>query len=330
MIARADDGGLGNLTWEFARALRPDRVLVMDLGEHGRSDVRLERYDGLDVRVAVGWAPSPEDRSWLLDGCDVLYSAETWYADEIPAEARKRRIWTVLHVMPELFKASCVADEIWIPTPYRREHMPASAKVVPVPVATDRFDAQLRSPAKHFVHVCAPAMLDRNGTSYVLAALAHVTEPIRLTILGAQDPLTTEPGNPVTLDCVPRPYPRDYFDIWPDDADCLLLPRRYAGLSMPVQEAAARGMFAVMTAVVPQTTWPGVAGIPSRGRAQIRMAGGQVDVHDPDPVQLAATINRLAADADYAADLSTRSLRWAEALSWDAWAPRYRDLLGLD
>lgn len=328
MIARADNGGLGNLTWELCRHLRPARVLIMDFGEYGRSDVHLERYADFDCRVVHGWAPSAADRKWLLDGCDVLYSAETWYAPEVPAEAAKADVRTFLHVMPELFTAH-VADELWIPTTYRRRHIPTH-RLVPVPVALDRFDYRPRG-GEHFVHIVAPAMLDRNGTSSMLAALQKVSAPIRVTVQGATAVVRLPARCPVKLDMEPRGYPDEYWDIWPDDGDVLILPRRYAGLSMPVQEAAARGMPAIMTAADPQQSWPGVYGVGTRGSAvRTNMAGGVVDVVEADPVLLAAAIQTVADRPDVAARLSLAARTWAEGISWDVWTPRYRHILGLD
>lgn len=301
----------------------------MDLGEHGRSDVHLDRYDGLDCRLVVGWAPSKRDRDWLLEGCDVLYSAETWYAPELPLEAAKRGVRTILHVMPELFGAGCIADELWIPTTYRRKTLPPH-RLVPVPVALDRFDYRPRTPAEHFAHIVAPAMLDRNGTTSMLQALEAVTAPIRVTVQGAVSTVRLPPRCPVKLDMEPRGYPENYWEIWPDDADVLIMPRRYAGLSMPVQEAAARGMPSIMTALDPQCDWPGVYPVATRGRPRrVNMAGGPVDVHEADPAQLVTAIEQIANNPDYAERLSRAARSWAEGLSWDTWAPRYRQVLDL-
>lgn len=319
------------MTWEFARHMNPDRVLVMDIGQYGRSDPHLSRYDGFDTRVVYGLGPTPDDRKWLLDGSDVIYSAETWYEDQFPHEAKEAGVRTVLHVMPELFLDNRVADDIWVPTTYRKSHVPNS-RLVPVPVALDRFTHKVRSPAEHFVALWAPAMLDRNGINVVFQAVEQVRVSCRVTILGAQQVCELPSSCPVKLDCHPREYPVDYFDLWPDDADVLLMPRRYAGLSLPVQEAAARGMAAVMTAVEPQNEWPNVVGIATTGHHphRQRMAGGMVDVWDPDPTGLARAIENLATDPVYATEMSGRARGWAEALSWETWAPRYRTLLGLD
>jgi hypothetical protein len=330
MIARADNGGLGHLTWEFARHMKPDRVLIMDLGHHGRSDVHLERYAEFEIRHVVGWAPSWEDRQWLLTGSDVVYSAETWYADdEFYREAQAAGVRTYLHVMPELYRPNRLATELWVPTTWRREAV-AGARLVPVPVATDRFEAKLRPKALHFVNVWAPAMLDRNGTLCLLAALTHIRSEIRVTIKGAQQPVHLPPGGPVTLDCVPSGYPDNYWDVVPGDADVLVMPRRYAGLCMPVQEAAARGMSAIMPAVSPQDGWPHVQQIGVRGFTRAAMPAGQVEVYEPDPIDLARKMDALAEDSLRQAYLSSRALDWAAGLSWATWAPRYRRLMHLD
>lgn len=294
----------------------------MDLGEHGRSACHYDRYAGLETRVCVGWAPTVDDVRWLLDGIDVLYTAETWYRPEVPHEAKRAGVKTVMHVMPELYRAECAADEIWVPTSYKRGSLPAN-RLVPVPVALDRHEYRRRSPARHFVHVWAPAMKDRNGTIATLAALSHVRRPIKLTALGAQHAIESE--GKIEIDVRP-PFAGPYFDIWPEDGDVLVLPRRYAGLSMPAQEAAARGMTLLMTDVEPQKVWP-IEPVKTRGRPdRTIMAGGPFDVHDPDPIDLARAIERLASSPKLAGERSDAARRWARGLSWDVWRTRYQAL----
>ena len=324
LIGRADDGGLGNLLAEFARHLRPDRVVIMDLGEFGRSAVHLDRYEGLDYRVCHGTALDLDSMDWLLDGCDVLYTAETSYNDALWSRAREKGVVTVLHAMPELFSPPHKPDVLWLPTHWEQSRFSGIAhEIVPVPIAMDRFTKTKRKSCRTFVHVGAPAMRDRNGTEIVLGALKHVQHPCKVVMRGLAFNLVG-PEGVVEIECCSG-YPDDYWDIWPPDADVLLLPRRYAGLSLPMQEALAQGIPIISLDLEPQRSWPGVMTIPTQGRPQrAAMAGGQFEIHDGSALNLAVAMDVLMADDGRVAELSKAALDYAWSISWERQLDGYR------
>jgi glycosyltransferase involved in cell wall biosynthesis len=326
MIARADNGGLGSLTWEFARHVKPDRVLVMDLGEQGRGPCYLDRYDEFDVFVNRGGTVlTDEGLNWLLEGSDVIYTAETAYRDDFWKRAADAGVKTVAHVMPELYRGYR-ADAIWLPTTWEQRRIKQPYEIVPVPVAMDRFAPvrRVRREARVFCHLAAPAMKDRNGTEIVLAALEHVTTPITMIFLGAPWLAVGTRVGRVTVQ-VRDETPRDYWDALPPEADVLVLPRRYAGLSMPMQEAMGQGMPVLATDLSPQNIWPGVHRVPVRHQYErVPMAGGVFSVHSVDPVLLASQIDKLATDPDRVVELSEEAIEHAMSISWEAWLGGYR------
>lgn len=323
MIARGDRGGLANMLHEFAVHMRPERVLLMDLGQYGRGPTDPSKFDGLDVRIVRGLDTSPEDRAWLIEGSDVIYTAETAYGDDLWGEGRRAGVPTVLHVMPELYLPTRAADHIWLPTHWEEHRFPG-ATVMRVPVAAERFTSKLRAPARHFVHLAAPAMRDRNGTNIVLAALPYIESEIKFTLIGFDSQVQSPRPNlelVIQAESVP-----DYWRLFPDDADVLVLPRRFAGLSLPVQEAWARGMPAVMTAIEPQRSWAGVADVPPRFNGErVAMGSGTFDVVPCDPRELARVIDHVAQDVRFAEGLSTMAQDHAGAISWDRYEPIYRE-----
>lgn len=332
LIARCDNGGLGHLTWEFHRAVRPDRTLIVRLGEQGRGTEYPERYGELGEATRWSAYPIPDEGvEWLAQACDVIYTAEVPYSDRLFDIAHAHGCKVVLHAMPELYRDEYrQADEVWLPTEWRMADVAArmgdgSIRVVPVPVALDRFPQRVVERARGFLHVPGAAMLDRNGTDLVVAALQHVESSITVVMVGAQTRKignvtvlggTGSGGAPLTVSNYWRLYQ------W----DVLLLPRRYAGLSLPMQEAAAAGMPTLCLDRVPESRWPFTTTVPARPWQQpALMAGGSVDVYGCDPVELAAAIDRLATSG--IAPLSTAAREWAERHSWAVWADRYRALL---
>lgn len=358
LIARADDGGLGNLTREFYRHLEPDATLVVDLKGQGRGPVHPEWYpegmaDGHDradlpVRWSDGW-PTDDDVRWLLDRCDVVYSAEVLYhprfldlaagntpPGDLPPRAvvewDARRVPVFLHVMPELYDAEVSRAECLLPTSWKADAPRfADAVHLPVPVALDRFErARGRNAAREtrlrLLHLASPAMEDRNGTELVAAALRHVHVPAVLTVYGQaeHDGESVRVGEVEVRFRAPR---RDYWTCY-EGHDVLVQPRRYGGLSLVHQEAAAAGLASVCLWRSPEEEWP-ASHVHPTGARPVRMKGGLFDVLDANPVEIARVVDMLGDPGSPAVLQAAKadSLGWAEELAWSTWRPRYEDLL---
>lgn len=307
MIARGDNGGLGTICQEFARAMQPDRVLVIDLGGRGRGPLHMSRFDGLDARVATH-PPQPDALAWLIEGSDVIYTAETGYSDELWAMADAAGVATVLHAMPELWRPEHKPTQLWLPTTWeidRFEYL--SPEVVPVPIALDRFERRQRTEAVHFAHIAAPAFLDRNGTKIAKAAARYRRS--KLSMRGERTGLRVH----------------NYWDVLGPDVDILVMPRRYGGLSLPMQEALGQGIPVVTSDLEPQRGWPGcelVSCLPTPKRTN--MLGGVFEVWDMAPPALSEVITGLVSNPEHVQELSRAALRYGEELSWYPWASLYR------
>lgn len=327
LIARGDDGGLGNMTWEFFRHLTPDRTLVIDLGARGRGPTHPERFPGAVVNAGMDHEIDESLIRRFCDGLDVVYSAETFYRDSFTAIARSVGCATVLHAMPELFRRDHAApDAVWVPTPWQLRRMPAETLVIPVPVARDRSAFRQRDRAVTFLHPAAPAFHDRNGRRAFVDALAEVESPITAILAGGDKPppIRTET---VTVDWRPEPTV-DYWALYAE-ADVLVLPRRYAGLSLPMQEALSSGMALIASDLSPQNHWRPFPGHLVRATVshEVRMVGGSFPVHNVAPIALARAIDALASDPDGVVASSQRADRIAESLDWADWASEYRSRL---
>lgn len=327
------------MTYEFARWVRPAATVIINLGVRGRGAAHPERYGrlGLDnVWVNDGYnddIPAELVRDFL-ELVDVVYMAETSYYEPFCDVAREMGVPTVLHAMPELWRAEMAQpDEIWLPTSWEASRVPA-ARLVPVPVPTDTFapavDWLAAARRQVLFHLQAPAFHDRNGTELVQQAMAETCRPARIVFGGG----TRQPAQVAN-------YRGGRIDVgwcpggtverraaYPDECGVLLLPRRYAGLSLPMQEAAALGWPIISLDLEPQRQWlhPELL-VAATVRDRVKMAGGWFDVHACDPIALARTIDRLD-DPKLWRAAREYGLDHAAGLSWERWAPWYRDLLG--
>lgn len=340
LIARADNGGLGNLTWEFARHIQPAKILIKDLDDgvtQNRGGYFPERYppsEATQVRTSVGLTTADEDFEWLCDGVDVVYTAEVDYGTNLWGIASAARTVSVLHAMPELYRATSRADHVWVPTEWEM-HRIKKASVVPVPVSLDRFTRHRHRPTNEvpvFYHIAAPAMADRNGTIDLIAALPHVQARCKIIFVGQMPREVPAKLGPVEIET--RTSPVDaYWDVHPVEGDMFIMPRRYAGLSMPMQEAMAGRRLVVAPNVSPQDKWPGVVQVKKVSLLQrMVMAGGTFNVYKTDPRAIADIITLLASDALKVKDqslvevMNDRALSRAQDLSWDVWTSRYQHL----
>lgn len=327
VVARGENRGLGHLTWEVVRALQPDRVLVVDVGGRDRGhELHRDRYPDATF---VTWSPDctldeRTCREWL-DGLDVVYLAETPYDERFPQWARDARARCVVHAMPEFWRYGHLPfDAVWNPTTWRMDLLPALAHVVPVPVPLDRWPtpAKERPGPPTFLHVAGHRTTgDRNGSVLLARALRHVTQPMRVRVLAQGSfPRLRAPLH-VDLE-VSTAGPNSYWTMY-DDADVLVLPRRYGGLSLPVLEAAGAGLALVCSDVEPNRTWP-IVPVPARPRTSLRTPGGEVRSFEADPRRLAHFLDVLAERDELRWQHQREARAWAEANSWDVLRDEWR------
>lgn len=330
VVARFDEGGLGVMTWEAARHLAPDELMLVECPPC-RGEEHRERFAGLAPSVRYVSHPSQlgDSARWaaFVEACDVIYTAETTYLPDLHVLCAAAGVRLVVHAMPELYDSgSKPLFDVWAPTSWLQPLLPASTQLVPVPVDRVRCASRPITEVRTMLHVSSPAMLDRNGTELVRAALPYCQHPFELLISGPG-----KPPEPVTVGpVIVRPIEpvRDYWRLY-DDVQALVLPRRYGGLSLPMQEAASCGLPIVSINVEPQKRWlcPWLA-VPEHRLTSARMKGGQINVWSCDPKLLAQRIDALVA-CDPAPAVTASEL-WAHSLDWERWAGIYRRLLRCD
>lgn len=327
LVARSESRGLGNMSVEWYRHMQPDRVLVVipDGVRHNHLTSHLDWYPGATpVRFSRAGLPETICREWL-DGLDVVYAPETFYDWRFCRWAREQGVATVCHVMPEWMRAEWAAEPTawWAPTSWRLDLLPETTRLVPVPIATDRFPGNQheRAPGPfRWLHVAGAGEQDRNGTLALLDT-ARALDPGQTVTVHSQFPGYEPLADNTIVDHTDVP---NYWDVYAG-FDAMVMPRRYAGLCLPVLEAFGAGLPVVMTDMSPQNAdWP-VETVPvTSGTSPPRLfvhdiPSGNVDVHE-----LAATMNRWANNPAEVEAARARVSEYAGANSWEQRAPEIR------
>lgn len=321
MIARTDNCGLGTLSWEFARHLKPAKVLMV------RNDSFIgfpERYAEFDSRD--GQKMSPMDLDWFLSDVDVFFTIETPYNWEIILECRKRGIKTVLYTMYEMTSSPIPLhfDLYMCPSKLDMQYFPADKSVlVQTPIATDRILWTERKRANHFVHVGSHGGMNmRKGTPLLIEAMKYVKSDVKLTIstwkagLHSNDPR-------VKIEVVNY---KNYWQVW-RQGDVLIYPQDYNGICLPIVEAMASGMGVITTDIFPFNEY-----MPKellfkpasmyRTRAASRLM--ETDAAKIDPKTIAEKIDEIAGKD--ITKFSKHGKKWAEENSWEKLLPVYQKL----
>jgi glycosyltransferase involved in cell wall biosynthesis len=131
------------------------------------------------------------------------------------------------------------------------------------------------------------AARDRNGTETVIEMLKYSKADYEL-VIKTQTPLDIKCDDPrLTID---TGNPENREEMY-DGYDAMLLPRRYAGLCLPMNEALISGLPVFMTNLMPNSAiLPPEWLIKAEKIDQFR-AKSMIDVHAGDPKQLAKIVD---------------------------------------
>lgn len=331
--ARADSRGLAYQTQAFAKWLKPYRIYGIDMTADSLSPYPCDwtpYYDCLDFRINRFSQLRDEDILDWLEGLDVVIGAETFYHDFFVDLARKQGVKTVLQVNPEFVgwwdpRGAHLPrpDVILAPTTWRIDDMPGAIHL-PFPVDRELFPFRLRTQANHFVHIAGHrAAADRAGTRSIVSHLPRLRD-YKVTIrtqssLGFDGPALRK----ANLEQVNFEDPRDLYE----DADVILLPRRYGGNCLVANEALSCGCPVVMLNREPEKTWGGVVTVHARRRGVFRTKCGQIPLDEAAAGSLSIMVAKLAESPQLVEKLSNEADAYAESISWDRLLGKYFDIL---
>jgi hypothetical protein len=262
MIVRADNTGLGNQTYELTQMLNPKKIMIIDFTSYNGNKQHIEWYAERDYVIIKG-IPTDEEINDFLDDIDVLLSCETFYNYDTPTLARKKGVKTCLQYNYELFgnlrrDKKPVPDVLISPSPwmiqkvYNRFYNYAKVIHLPPPTRPELFEGareiNMSKDHRRILHIAGKAAAnDRNGTESVLEMMRHSKADFEL-VIKSQTPISSKGlDSRITIEIDNVKNRQNMYAGF----DAMILPRRYAGLCLPMNEALLSGLPVFMTDISP-------------------------------------------------------------------------------
>jgi len=303
IIARSDNTGLGNQTRELVKMLNPDKILLIDSSHFNGNQQHPEWYAGYNYAVTKNGMASKEEIYEFLDGIDIVFSCEIFYSNAFVSIAKKKRVKTVLQYNYEFLDHLANPD---LPLPNilvspsswnfsEIEHkFGGRAKVVHIPPPTDidlfskARDINKNKTHKKILHIAGkPAVKDRNGTNTVIEMLKYAKSDFQL-VVKSQMPLDIDYDDPRLVVDTSSPDARESLY---EGYDAMVLPRRYAGLCLPMNEALISALPVFMTNISPNNNILPQEWLVDSIKIDNLMTRTMLDVYEGDPKKLAKLID---------------------------------------
>jgi glycosyltransferase involved in cell wall biosynthesis len=310
IIARSDNTGLGNQTRNLVNMLEPDKILLIDSTPFNENKQHPDWYSGYDCITTNQGFATREEIVRFLDGLDVVLTCESFYSSMFLSLAHKRNVKTILQYNYEFLDLVVDPNQrmpsmLLSPSVWNIDHVEKVlgnlTKVVylPPPIDPIAFSSQreinMFKTHNRILHIAGKfASKDRNGTSTVIDMLKYSNADYEL-VIKSQTPIETDCNDPrLTIDVSNT---ENYADLY-SGYDAMVLPRRYAGLCLPMNEALMSALPVFMTDISPNNfILPGewLIGSEKIDRLLTRMT---LDVYGADPIKLAIRIDDYVNNVD--------------------------------
>ncbi len=303
IIARCDNTGLGNQTRDLVKMLNPDRILLINSAKFNNNKQYPEWYDGYNVTMTNGF-PTKQEVAIFMDGLNSVLTCETFYHPHFIHLAQRRKVKTLMQYnyefLDHLNKPDMPLPTYMIsPSYWKVDETIAKfgndTKVVhiPPPIHLDDFKSvrenNMLRDHKRLLHIGGKAASqDRNGTQTVIDMLRYSKADYELVIRSQSElninykdsRLTVEIGN---IDSRSEMY---------NGFDAMVMPRRYAGLCLPMNEALVSGLPVFMTDISPNNQILPSDWLVSSSKVSTLMTRVKLDVYEADVKELAKKIDR--------------------------------------
>lgn len=307
LIARMDDTGLGNQTRNLYKMLQPDKTMVIN-SRSFKSNVTQhpDWYNNDPHAYIVDGFPTLSHVRVFCKDIDVLLGCEIFYALAAPTVARQLNVATALQYnwefldylnnntidKPDIFISpsywhlndmTTVTDNfVYLPPPLDETDF----------IDTQRYNLNSKSEKLKLLHVVGkPAIADRNGTDALLAAMRQVRSDNVELVIRSQEPL-----GPIATDNRVKFEHRNLKNVSAlyDYTDVMILPRRYGGLSLPMNEALMSGVIPIMTDIEPNNKILPKEWLVESTLGQPIQTRSLIDTYDVNITKLAEKIDELA------------------------------------
>lgn len=327
LIARMDRTGLGQgQTLRLARILDLNCIMLIDSTPFNGNEQHPEWYQGYFKHVVEGF-PTDDQVREFLEHVDVVISCETFYNNNFTQIAKDMGKKTVLIANYEFFDwhrpqfANVLKpDKVIVPSLWHFEEMQENfgADYIPTPVFyTDFAEAREKNLSRkitdkrRYLFINGKqAVHDRNGLMTMYDALKYTDADFELVIRcqGEPQPIVTSSG--ITFRRIEDPRViydfadvEDQADMY-EDFDALIMPRRYAGQCLPMNEALQSALPVIMTDIDPNNRiLPKEWLFPAEFMGTF-MTRKPIELYSGNPKALAALMDTFTPDRDRALELA--------------------------
>jgi glycosyltransferase involved in cell wall biosynthesis len=239
----------------------------------------------------------------FFDGLSVVLSCETFYNKQFVALAKKKRIKTILQYNFEFLdymsnETLMLPDVLLAPSLWRFEEVEEKfsgrcmVKYLPPPTDSQTFkrNKEVNSiRTNKLLHIGGKAAIyDRNGTNSVIDMLKHSNSEYELVIKSQTD-LKIESEDKRIAVLVGNEINRE--DMY-SGYDAMILPRRYAGLCLPMNEALMSGIPVFMTDISPNNIILPGKWLSDASFVKDFMARIGIKLYEADPKSLAKVVDK--------------------------------------
>lgn len=265
LIVFSNESGLGYQTKRLAEMIKPDRLLAIDSSSFSKNKKQhWEWYQNFSGYRVQGFPTNYEIRTFCT-GLTHILCVENPLNYFLLSYSSARRIKVFIQSNFEfcdhLNQTLTLPHLFLMPSQWKVKDMKSifgadRVMYLPPPIdpnefrETREFNFNMNNDIPKYLHIVGTlAVNDRNGTLDLLRAIQFTKYNFSLTIK-SQHPL---PPSYMTDD--PRVTYQFTSDSEPSQIykgfDALILPRRYGGLSLPVNEALMSGLPVIMTDISP-------------------------------------------------------------------------------
>jgi glycosyltransferase involved in cell wall biosynthesis len=334
LLARADRTGLAVQTHEFWKHIKPAKTLLIRPTWINMENFDPSMYPGATIMDSHPYPIEAMVESEIIDeflnDLDVVFTCETPYNFWLFKRAHQRGIRTVLQFNYEFLYTLSDGnnlprpDLLLAPSLWHYNNVDGRKAYLPVPVNRDVLPFKRRTELRTILHtVGKQAIHDRNGTELLMVAMSMLPSSVDVKLI------VTSQGHIPNL-CPGRVKRRmdsieNYYDLY-NEGDIMILPRKFGGLCLPLNEASSCGMPVIMTDLDPQNRFlPPEAMVPAVRKGDF-VSKVPIDIMEPSPVEIANKIVELYENPELVGRLSDASNAYAESISWPNMLPKYLEM----